>query len=286
MDFFAITGLGLVATAVGMGVSMDVSGYNLSQAGKEEYTDHAHRHSFWHAFWHGLFLAAGIGLLSVFTYAFKWLMIEYDLSWMFAWVTNIFPWIQPLDLPIWVLAIVGIGFWVKLYWDKLRGDGGDEHVPKWLKWVLDLARVPTRHLSYVLVAVDMWFLTPLLKTVVEQYPTEGKVAFVAIVFGVVYLCSLTSIKYGKKILDRSSEKLLFYWMMTLVWAEPLTTGYFVMRAMWWTITGALENSPMFFLMSGACVVLLIWNRMEIIANDKFEEAKGALADRRARTAAA
>jgi len=265
----------LVAIAVGIGVSMDVSGYNLSMAGDKKYSSKPVGNSLMHAFWHALFLGIGIGLVEIFAKFSAMILVKFDLLWLFSWVSEIFPWMEPIQVPVWILAVVGVALWGKLYWDKIRAEGDEEIVPGWLMWVLNLLKVPAKQLAYVIVAVDMWFLTPLLKTVIEGYDPTGKLAFVVIVFAVVFACSYVSIKYGQRLLETKHKKTLFYWMVTLVWAEPLTTGYFAARATWWSITGILEHNGLFFVLAGACVVLLCTGKFRAIVEDKWEEANKA-----------
>lgn len=263
----------VIGIAVGIGVSMDVSGFNLSKAGDKKYSSRPVKHSLLHAFWHALFLSIGIGLVELFALAFEWLMIKYDMTHLLMWVTDLIPWLEPLKFPIWILAIIGVALWIKLYWDKIRGADDEEFVPNWLKWILNLFRVPVGQLSYVLVAVDMWFLTPLLKSVIEDYPLYGKIAFVATVFITVFTCSMVSIRYGQRLLASQNKKTLFYWLVTLVWAEPLITGYFAARATWWTFTGIMENNTSLVFASMFCVALLCFGKFTEIIEDKWIEAE-------------
>lgn len=276
MDITALLALPVLAVAVGVGVSMDVSGYNLSMAGNKEYSATPVKHSLLHAFWHGLFLSLGIGLIAILATSFQWLLTKYNLAWVFEWVTSIFTWLRPNQVVIWILAIAGVVLWLKLYWDKLRGEEEDEHVPGWLKWFLNLFRVPVAQLSYVLVAVDMWFLTPLLKALVEKYSLVGKMGFVAIVFATVFLCSFVSIKYGQRFLGQKNTKGLFFWLVALVFLEPMITGYFGGRTVFWIFTGTWDNNVSLVFLSAFVVMLLSLGKFNDIIDDKWAEATEAI----------
>jgi len=279
MGILAFTLLFMLGTSVGVGVSMDVSGFNLSMAGNKEYNSEPTKHSLFHAFWHSLFLAIGIGLVSSLAQMIQWMMVKFDLMWIFEWVIDILPlldWLEPLQFPMWIFAIIGVALWVRLYWNKIRGAGEDEHVPGWLKWVLNLLRVPVSQTKYVLVAVDMWFLTPLLQAIISGYSVYGKIVFVIIVFGTVYYCSKKSMEYAQRMLKTENQKVLFFWLVALVLAEPLITGFFAARASWWTVTGEMENYIIFIAVSGACVALLCINKFSDIVEEKWNEAIEAI----------
>lgn len=275
MDIIALLALPTLAIAVGIGVSMDVSGYNLAMAGDKEYSSSPVKRSLMHAFWHALFLSIVIGLIATFAASFQWLF-EYDLAWMFSWIATVFTWLQPNQVIVWILAVVGVLLWVKLYWDKIRGESEDEHVPGWLKWFLNLFRVPVTQFMYVLVAVDMWFLAPLLKALVEAYSLGGKIAFVAFVFATVFTCSMISIKYGQNFLKSKNTKALFFWMVTLVLLEPLITGYFGGRTVFWIFTGVWENNVSLLFVSAFVVMLLALGKFNDIIEDKWQEAQDAI----------
>ncbi len=273
IDVLSIIGL---AIAVGVGVSMDVSGYNISMAGNREYSEAPIRRSLFHAFWHGLFLSLGIGLITAVGAIFEHLLIKYNLGWIFEWISNILAWLHPSQVVVWILAIVGIGLWTKLYYDKLRGEGGDEHVPGWLKWFLTLFKVPITQMMFVLVAVDMWFLTPLIKALIEMYTIAGKAMFVAFVFATVFTCSMISIKYGQRFLKSGNVKALFFWLVALVFIEPLITGYFGGRTAYWALTGTWDNNVSLILFSAVIVMILSIGKFAGIVEDKWDEANEAV----------
>jgi len=272
MDVMIVFTLMLItAVSVGVSVSLDVSGFNLSMAGDKEYSSQPIIRSLQHATWHGLFLALGIGVVHVLGTTMMSIMVNYDLAWMFSWLTGFFSWLEIRLVPTWLLAVLAIGLWVMLYWSKIRGDG-DESIPAWLKWVLKSARVPVTQLMYVAVAVDMWFLTPLLKTVVELYTTAGKIGFIVIVFATVFTCSMLSIKYGQKFLASKNRQLLFFWSVSFVVLEPIITGYFAARIGWWSLFGEYTDSVGLLFAAVICTGLLCLGKFQGIVERKWQES--------------
>lgn len=268
----------LIAVAIGISVSMDVAGFNLSMAGNTAYSSEPIRRSLMHAFWHGLFISIGIGGIAFLSDFGEWIIAHFDLAWLFQWIAVLLPWFDPIKFPIWFLTIVGVLLWFKLYWNKIRGTEDDDHLPSWFGRVLRLFSVKTSQLMYVLVAMDMWFLTPLLKSIVQDYNVLGKIAFVAVVTITVYSCSLLAMRYGQKLIKTKHAKSLFYWMVTFVWAEPVITGYFTMRAAWWAFTGELKSDTDFVVITALVVTGLCFGKFKFILDGKWQEAESTIAN--------
>jgi hypothetical protein len=277
MELTAVIFMLFTAILVGASVSLDVSGFNLSKAGDSEYSSKPVLQSFYHAMWHGVFLAIGVGAVQAVSIVLKNILVEYDLAWMFTWLTDRLNWLELALVPTWILGVLAIGLWFLLYWNKIRGEAGDE-VPTWLKRTLLRLSVPLQQLFYVAVAVDMWFLTPLLQSVIKSYPVVGKVAFVLVVFATVFCASMLSIRYGQKFLAAGNRQMLFYWAVTFVVLEPIITGYFAARIGYWSITG--EYSDSVGLIFGVTVLtgLLCIGKFKGIVAEKWEESGDAIAE--------
>lgn len=263
-----------IAIFIGISVSMDVAGYNLAMASDKQYASQLVKQSSIHAFWHGLFISLGIGGIAFVGEFMDWIIIKYDLYWMFDWIIVLLPWFDPAVFAKWFLVIIGIALWVKLYWSKIRGTQEGEHIPNWFNWILkNVFRIRLAQLAYIAVAMDMWFLTPLLKSIVEDYNTYGRIGFVIIVTATVFACSMLSMSYGRSLMRTKHVESLFYWTVTLIWVEPLITGYFAVRATWWVYTGEMKNEVFFIIITGVVVIALCTGKFKAIMEKYLRKAQ-------------
>jgi len=263
-----------IAIFIGISVSMDVSGYNLAMASDKKYSSRPKTQSYIHAFWHGLFISLGIGGVAFIGEFLDWIIVKYDLYWMFEWIIVLLPWFDSIFFAKWLLVIVGIALWVKLYWSKIRGPGEGEHIPNWFSWILkNIFRVRLAQFAYIAVAMDMWFLTPLLQSIVEDYNTYGKIGFVIVVTATVFTCSMLSMSYGRSLMRTKHVESLFYWTVTLIWVEPLITGYFVVRATWWVYTGEMKSEVLFIFITGVVVIAMCTGKFKAIMERHLRQAQ-------------
>lgn len=271
----------LPVVPVGILVSLDVVVLTLMSMQRFRDGESATLWASTHAFVHALFLAIGIG---IFTIAMRMLHAAFaeiaprleELFRRFAtWLLNlasdfahllrpILDWIQshlPL-LPEALAILLSIGLCLLLYRSKLAkaaGEGSDD-----IGFSSVFKSFGARLYAASIVAMDMWYLTPTLRNVIERMDAWTKVMFIFLLFGVVFVTVKVSIlKISRQISAQTKEGLVLATMLIvlLVLLEPIGVFYFAFYAAWKVVNPDTEHHVAFLIASVFFTWLLIRGKL-------------------------
>lgn len=157
-------------------------------------------------------------------------------------------------------------------------ESDEDDLPKLFAWA---RRLPKEHVAAIMVSLDMWYLTPLLRSLIEGQALGVKLVFTSIVlFGVAAVCFL-AVTLGRRFLRTRVSAAGLSWLLTaLVFAEPFGAGYFAARTGTYVLVGPIEAPLVFLAISLFFVILMVrWAGFDKICENKYREAAEVVAAR-------